>query len=48
MNRAGKEEFWRSIATKINECFGTAFTNQQVKNKWKNLVQEYTVNIYID
>jgi hypothetical protein len=38
-------EFWESIATKINECFGTKFTAIQMKTKWKNLVKEYTVNI---
>jgi hypothetical protein len=38
-------EFWKSIVTKINECFGMKFTAIQIKTKWKNLVKEYMVNI---
>jgi hypothetical protein len=49
LNSAGQVEFWGSIAAKINECFGTRFTEVQVKTKWKNLVQEHRVNIfYVD
>jgi len=43
-NRAG---FWRSIAEKINECFGTRYMGSQMKTKWKNLLREHLVNIYV-
>jgi hypothetical protein len=33
--------FGRSIAEKINECFGTRYTGAQVKTKWKNLLHEH-------
>ena len=36
-------QFWRSVARRINECFGTRFTPEQVRNKWKNLRQDYIV-----
>lgn len=38
--------FWQSIARKINECFGTIFTGNQVKTKWKNLKQAHLVSIF--
>jgi len=41
-----RSEFWRSIAHKINECFGTHYSKTQVKNKWKNLLREYLVSIF--
>ena len=40
----GKGRFWRSIASKINECFGTNFSGMQVEQKWKNLRQVYLVS----
>jgi hypothetical protein len=42
----GRRRFWRSVARKINECFGTRFTGEQCKNKWKNLKSDYQVNIF--
>jgi hypothetical protein len=41
-----RTNFWRSIAGKINECFGTRFTGTQIKTKWKNLLREYLVSIF--
>ena len=41
-----RANFWRSIAGKINECFGTRFTGTQIKTKWKNLLREYLVSIF--
>ncbi len=38
--------FWGSITNKINECFGTGFTEHQVKTKWKNLLREYLVRLF--
>ena len=38
--------FWRSIADKINNCFGTGFTGTQIKTKWKNLLREHLVSIF--
>jgi hypothetical protein len=40
-----RDQFWNSIADKINECFATRFTGGQVKTKWKNLLREYLVSI---
>ena len=31
---------------KINECFGTGFTEHQAKTKWKNLLREYLVRLF--
>jgi hypothetical protein len=42
----GRAQFWRNVARKINECFGTRFTGEQCKNKWKNLKSDYQVNIF--
>ena len=42
-NRA---QFWRSISDKINNCFGTRFTETQIKTKWKNLLREHLVSIF--
>lgn len=45
-----RDQFWNSIAGKINECFATRYTGVQIKTKWKNLLCEYLVSIvfYID
>ena len=40
----GRTRFWRSVAGKINECFRTRFTEEQCRNKWKNLKSDYQVN----
>lgn len=37
--------FWQSVAQNINECFGTRYSEYQVKSKWKNLLNEYLVSI---
>jgi hypothetical protein len=46
LSRRGQARFWRSIARKINNVFGTRFTRNQVKIKWKNLRQDYLVSIF--
>jgi hypothetical protein len=46
LDRGGQTRFWRNIARKINEIFGTHFTGQQVQTKWKNLKQDYLVIIF--
>jgi hypothetical protein len=49
LNRNERDEFWQSIAAKINEIFGTTFTSLQVKTKWKNLVRDHLVSkFYFD
>ena len=49
LNRNERDEFWQSIAAKINEYFGITFTLLQVKTKWKNLVREHLVSkFYFD
>jgi hypothetical protein len=40
----GRARFWRDIARKINEVFGTRFRGDQVLVKWKNLKQSYLVS----
>ena len=47
LGRREHSRFWRSIARKINEVFGTDFTKAQVKMKWKNLRQDHLVSIFI-
>jgi hypothetical protein len=42
-----KRRFWKSIANKINECFGTRFSGVQVDQKWRNLNQAYLVSTFI-
>ena len=44
LGRGAHARFWRSIARKINDVFGTRFTGDQVKIKWKNLRQDYLVS----
>jgi hypothetical protein len=39
-----RSEFWRSVARKIWRQFHTRFTGQQVKRKWRNLVQNFNVS----
>jgi hypothetical protein len=46
LGRGGRTRFWRSIARKINEVFGTQFTGSQVNIKWKNLRRDYLVSIF--
>jgi hypothetical protein len=46
LGRGEQGRFWRSIARKINNVFNTRFTGHQVKNKWKNLRQDYLVSIF--
>jgi hypothetical protein len=41
-----RTEFWASVATEINECFGTRYMAMQVKQKWKNLVREHLVSTF--
>jgi hypothetical protein len=46
LGRREQARFWRSIARNINNVFGTRFTGDQVKIKWKNLRQDYLVSIF--
>jgi hypothetical protein len=46
LGRGGHAIFWQSIAVKINNVFGTRFTGEQVKMKWKNLRQDHLVSIF--
>lgn len=49
LSRNERDEFWQSIAARINECFGTTFTSLQAKTKWKNLVRDHLVSkFYFD
>ena len=43
LGRGGRRRFWRGVARRINEVFGTRFSTQQVNTKWKNLRQDYTL-----
>ena len=47
LGRGGRRIFWRGVARRINEVFGTQFSTQQVNTKWKNLRQDYIVSIFI-
>ena len=46
LSRREQKRFWRKLARKINNVFGTQFTRDQVKTKWKNLRQDHIVNIF--
>jgi hypothetical protein len=46
LGKGGKVRFWREIAVKINNVFGTDFMGEQVKQKWKNLQDDYEVSIF--
>jgi hypothetical protein len=48
LSRNNRNEFWNSIAEKINDCFGTNFDWRQVKTKWKNLLQDYLVSLCLN
>src|SRR6266496_4885194 len=45
-SRGERTRFWRTIARKINNIFGTQFTGEQVSIKWKNLRQDHVVSIF--
>ena len=45
-SRGERTRFWRTIARKINNIFGTQFTGEQVSMKWKNLRQDHIVSIF--
>ena len=47
LGKGGRRRFWRDIAGKINEVFGTHFTRNQVNMKWKNLKQDHLVSIFM-
>jgi len=46
LNRREQRRFWRKLARKINDVFGTQFSGDQVKTKWKNLRQDHIVSIF--
>ena len=48
LSHNNRNEFWSSIAEKINDCFGTNFDWRQVKTKWKNLLQDYLVSLCLN
>ena len=45
LGSGGKRRFWRDIARKLNEIFGTTFSGEQVKEKFKNLKDTYEVSV---